>query len=183
MADEKSPDGAKKEDAPAGPKLIMGFPLPTVIFAVVNLLVMAGGFYVILQAALLYKKPPITDSQAVKEIQKKEEKEVVVLGDGFFTESYPETTITLRGQRGGRSRFATVEVSVVCGSEECLRQVKGNKAKVEDAIQTAVGARSYAELSSLEVKFRVKHEILTAINGFLEKTAAVDILFTNFVVQ
>lgn len=183
MADEKSPDGAKKEEAPAGPKLIMGMPLPTVIFAAVNVLVMGAGLFFIIQAALLYKKPPITEAQAVKEIQKKEEKAPIVLGDGFFTESYAETTITLRGQRGGKNRYATVEVSVVCGSEECLRQVKGNKAKVEDAIQTAVGSRSYTELSSLETKFRVKHEILTAINGFLEKTAALDILFTNFVVQ
>jgi flagellar basal body-associated protein FliL len=183
MADEKSPDGAKKDDAPAGPKLIMGIPLPTVIFAVLNLIVMGAGLAFIIQAALLYKKPPITDSQAIKEIQKKEEKETIVLGDGFFTESYPEMTITLRGQRGGKNRYATVEVSVVCGSEVCLNQVKGNKAKIEDAIQTAVGSRSYTELSSLETKFRVKHEILSAINGFLEKTAAIDILFTNFVVQ
>ncbi|RYZ98180.1 MAG: hypothetical protein EOP11_21025, partial [Proteobacteria bacterium] len=72
MADDKNPDG-KKDDAPAGPKLIMGFPLPQVIFALANVLVMIGGLYFIITAALLYKKPPITDSQAVQEIQKKEE--------------------------------------------------------------------------------------------------------------
>ncbi|RZA03317.1 MAG: flagellar basal body-associated FliL family protein [Proteobacteria bacterium] len=182
MADDKNPDG-KKDDAPAGPKLIMGFPLPQVIFALANVLVMIGGLYFIITAALLYKKPPITDSQAVQEIQKKEEKAPLDIGDGYFTESYPETTITLRGQRGGKNRYATVEVSVVCGSELCLSQVKGNKAKIEDAIQTAVGNRSYTELGSLDVKFRVKHEILSTVNGFLEKTAATDILFTNFVVQ
>ena len=183
MADEKTPEGEQKESAPEGPKMILGLPLPLFGFAVANVLVMLAGLGFIIQAALLYKKPPITDDQVVREIQKKEEKEQIVIGDGFFTEDYPEMTITLRGQQGGKNRYATVEVSVVCGSDVCLNQVKGNKAKIEDAIQTVIGNRSYTELGSLDVKFRVKHEILGKVNSFLDKTAATDLLFTNFVVQ
>jgi flagellar basal body-associated protein FliL len=183
MADEKAPEGEKKDEAPAGPKMILGIPLPVFLFIVANVVVMAGAFYLILNAALLYKRPPITEAQVVSEIQKKEEKEAIVVGDGFFTESFSEMTITLRGNRGGKNHYATVEVAVVCGSEDCVRQVKGNKAKIEDAIQTAVGDRSYSELASLDTKFRVKHELLVKVNSFLEKTAALEVLFTNFVTQ
>lgn len=182
MADEKAPDESAK-DAPAGPKLIMGLPLPQVIFAALNLVVMLGGLYFIIQTALLYKKPPITEEQAVKEIEKKEAKAQETQGSGFFAEPYAEMVITLRTVPGGHNRYATVETTIVCGSEACLAQLKGNKAKVEDAIQSAVSARSYNELGSLEVKFRVKHEILGRVNSFLKDTAATDVLFTNFVVQ
>ena len=92
-------------------------------------------------------------------------------------------TITLRGEQGGKSRYATMESALVCGSESCKAQVEENKAKVLDIIQTVVSARSYTELTSLESKFRLKHEILNQINSFLKDTAAVDFLFTNFLIQ
>lgn len=179
MAEEKAPEG--KEAAPAGPKLVMGLPLPIVAFAGINLLLMLGGLGFIVQTALLYKKPPITEEQVVKEIEKKVAKAPET--QGVFVEAFPEMTITLRVPAGGRNRYATAEVAIVCASEDCLAQVKGNKAKVEDAIQSAVSGRSYNELGSLEVKFRVKHEILGRVNSFLKDTAATDVLFTNFLVQ
>jgi flagellar FliL protein len=182
MADKEAPkDKEEKDEVPAGPKKILGLPLPTFAFVAVNVLVMAGGLGFVVWASLLYKKPRITDEQVVKEVQKAAVKEAPATA--FLTESYPEMTITLKSLQGGKNRYATVETVIVCGSEECLAQVKGNKAKIEDAIQNGISSRSYSELTSLEVKFRVKHEILSKVNSFLKDTAATDILFTNFVVQ
>jgi flagellar FliL protein len=182
MADEKA-DEAKKEEAPAGPKVILGMPMPQFLFVVVNTLVMLGGLGFIVWASLLYKKPAITDEQVVHEIEKKAEEPKLQVGDGFFAESYSEMTITLKGQQGGKNHYATVQVSLVCGSEECLSQVKANKAKIEDAIQTGISSRTYTELGSLEVKFRVKHEIMGKVNSFLKGTAIIDVLFTDFLIQ
>jgi len=181
MADEKAPE-SEKEEAPAGPKKILGLPLPQFAFLAINILVMLGGLGFIVWASLVYKKPAITEEQAVKEITKKAEKKPEET-PGVFVENYPEMTITLRSQQGGKTHYATVEVSLVCGSSACFDQVKANKAKIEDAIQTSMSARSYAELGSLEVKFRVKHEIAGRVNGFLKDAAVVDVLFTNFLVQ
>lgn len=178
MADEKANEEAAP---PAGPKIILGLPLPKFIFVALNVLVMLGGLGFVVWASLLYKKPVITDAQVVKEVTKKAPTEAIP--EGIFIENYPEMTITLRSQQGGINRYATVEVSMLCGSQSCLDQVKANKAKVEDAIQTALSSRSYAELGSLEVKFRVKHEIAGRVNSFLQNAAVVDVLFTNFIVQ
>lgn len=182
MADEKAAAPADAA-APAGPKLIMGMPLPAFLFVVVNVLVMLGALGFIVHASLLYKKPAITDEQATAEITKVEKKKVVETGDEVLVISYPETTITLRGEQGGKTRYATVESAIVCGSEECQSQINENKAKVQDTIQTVMSARSYTELTSLETKFRVKHEILNQVNAFLKDTAAVDFLFTSFLIQ
>ncbi len=186
MADDKAAAGGdekKEAEVPAGPKIILGLPLPQFLFVAVNLLVMLGGLGYIIQVSLLYKKPAITDEQVVAEVQKKETKLKELVGDGFFVESYPEMTVTLRSQSGGKAHFATVEISLVCGAETCLNQVKANKAKIEDAIQTVLGSRSYTELGSLEVKFRVKHEIMERVNSLLSDTAVLDVLFPAFLVQ
>jgi flagellar basal body-associated protein FliL len=179
MADEKAE--AKVGEAPAGPKLILGMPMPQFAFVAANLLVMLGGVGYIAWASLIYQKPAITETQAVTEITKTVNTEAPA--EGFFVENYSEMTITLRGQRGGKNRFVTVEVSLVCASEICQSQLQANKAKVEDAIQSTLANRSYTELGSLEVKFRVKHELMERVNSFLRDTAITDVLFTNFVVQ
>lgn len=182
MADEK----AEKPEAevPAGPKKIMGLTIPKLAFVLVNLIVMIGGLAFIYNATMIYKPPVITDDEVVKELKKKEEARKKRLDEsGFFTESYPEMTISLKGEQGGKTHYATVEITLVCGSEVCLEQLKENKAKVEDTIQTVLGARSYTELGSLDIKFRVKHEVLNRVNSFLVDTGAIDVLFTSFLVQ
>lgn len=181
MADEKSAE--KKDEAPAGPKMILGMPMPQFLFVVINTLVMLGGLGFIVWASLLYKKPAITDAQVVQEIVKKAEEPKIQIGDGSFFESYPEMMITLKGQQGGKIHYVSVEVAIRCGTEECLNQVKGNKAKIEDAIQTAISSRTYTELGSLDVKFRVKQDIMTRVNSTLKDTAIADVLFTSFLVQ
>jgi flagellar FliL protein len=181
MADAKE---EKTEEAPeAGPKKILGLPLPVFIFAAVNLLVMAGAFAFIAYASLVHKKPAITEVLAQSEITKVEKKKAAAAEQEFIPISYPEMTITLRSEQGGKTHYATVEATLVCGSEECEAQVKENKAKVEDSIQTVLSARSYLELSSLDTKFRMKHEILGRVNSYLKETAVIDLLFTGFLVQ
>jgi len=158
-------------------------PLPMFAFVAVNVLVMAGAFAYIVHASLLYKKPSITGAQVESEITKAEKAKAVDMGSDYIVINYTEMTVTLRGQQGGKPHFATIETSIVCGTEACKAQLEENRAKVEDAIQSVVGARSYSELASLEVKFRVKHEILGRVNSFLRNTAALDLLFTNFLIQ
>ena len=115
--------------------------------------------------------------------KKVEQKRAVQTGEDVLTIAYPEMTITLRGELGGKTRYATLEAAIVCGSEACQSQIEENKAKVLDIIQTAMSSRSYTELSSLETKFRVKHEILNQVNTLLKGTAALDFLFSSFLIQ
>lgn len=180
MADEK--DAKEKEAAPAAPKKILGMPLPQLAFAVLNLIVVLGGLAYTIQISLLYKKPAITESQVQEEIKKKLVKKVEP-ENGFFTESYSELIINLKGQQGGKPHFVQTEVAIACGSEKCLQQIKENKAKVLDAIQTVISQRSFTELGSLEAKFRIKHEIQTMVNSWLKDTAVTDVLFTTFLVM
>lgn len=184
MADEKAAEKEAVPEAPAGPKMILGLPLLQFVFIAVNLLVMGGGLAFIIHASLIYKKPAITEDAVITEIKKKEAARLKRLDEsGFFVENYQEMTITLRGEQGGKTHYATVEMSLVCGSENCISQLKENRAKVEDTVQTVMGSRSYTELGSLEVKFRVKHEIMGKVNTFLVDTAVTDVLFTNLLIQ
>lgn len=183
MAEEKNAAEKDGKELPAGPKMILGMPLPMFAFVAVNVLVMAGAFAFIVHASLVYKKPSITDAQVEAEITKAEKKKAVNVGDEYLVIAYPEMTVTLKGAKGGKTHYATIETALVCGTESCKSQVEDNRAKVEDAIQSALGSRSYTELGSLEVKFRVKHEILGVVNTFLKDTAAVDLLFTSFLIQ
>jgi flagellar basal body-associated protein FliL len=181
MADAKAP--AAEKEVPAGPKLIMGLPLPIFLFAAINTIVTVGSLGFIVQAALLYKKPAITEEQVTAEITKVEKKKVEETETEVLTVSYPEMTITLKGEQGGKTHFATVEASLVCGSDTCKSEVDENRAKIEDVIQTVMSAHSYTELTSLETKFRVKNQILNQVNSFLKSSSAVDFLFTNFLIQ
>ncbi len=183
MADEKNAAEKDAKEVPAGPKMILGMPLPVFAFVVFNILVMAGAFAYIVHASLVYEKPPITDAQVESEITKAEKKKALNVGDEYLVISYPEMTVTLKGAKGGKSHYATIETALVCGTEICKSQVEENRAKVEDAIQTALSSRSYSELGSLEVKFRVKHEILGTVNSFLKNTAALDVYFSSFLIQ
>jgi flagellar basal body-associated protein FliL len=180
MAEEKKEAEAA---APSGPKKLLGLPMGQAILVLLNVVVVLGAVGFIGKVALTTKKPPITEEQVQKEITKDLKKTEEAVGIGFYLESYPETVVTLRGQQGGKPRFASVELSVVCGSEICLEQVKANKAKIEDIIQTVFSARTYTELKSLDVKFRVKHEILSKSNSLLKGTAATDVLITNYLLQ
>src|SRR5947207_1916232 len=112
MADEKP----ETDETPAGPKMIMGMPLPTFLLVAVNMLVMAGAFAFIVYASLIYKKPTITDDQATAEITKAERKKALNVGEDYIPLSYPEMTITLRSEAGGKTHYATVETTLVCGS-------------------------------------------------------------------
>lgn len=184
MADEKKEDIA----APAGPKMILGLPLPLFALVAANALIMLGGLGYVVQVKLLYKKPAITDSQVVAEIQKKAAKPAAPVDPAAvpsqnLVENYPEMSVNLRTTQGGNPHFVTVEVSLVCPNENCLSQIKAQKAKVEDTIQSALASRSYAELRALETKFRVKHEIQAKVNSFLHDTAITEVLFQSFIVQ
>ncbi|HEY8280802.1 MAG TPA: flagellar basal body-associated FliL family protein [Bdellovibrionota bacterium] len=185
MADDKAAAGKEEaaDAAPAGPKMVMGLPLMTFLFFAVNLLAMAGGLGFIVYSSLIYKKPAITESQVQAEINKVEQKKAVQVGSDFITIPFAETIITLRGEQGGKPRYAVLEAVFVCGSADCEEQIRENKAKVEDAIQTVFGARTFTELSSLNTVFRVKHEVLGKVNSFLVDTAAVDLLFSSFLIK
>ncbi|MCO5142797.1 MAG: flagellar basal body-associated FliL family protein [Oligoflexia bacterium] len=178
MAEEK----VEAVEAPKGPKMIMGLPLISFLLLAINTLIVLGGFGYIYWVSLVYKPPMITEHAAQEEIKKSVQKAVEV-GEAYLVEQYQERTITLTGPKGGKLHYALIEFALVCGNESCLQQVKSNQAKVDDIVQTAVSRRSYTELSSLEVKFRVKHEITTEINKFLKEAILKDFLFTNFIIQ
>ena len=195
MADEKkdaaaaapaaTPAAGGEAEAPAGPKLIMGLPLPLFAFTAVNLLAMIGGIGYIIWVSLIYQKPPITEEYASQDIQKTLEQKVAdhEVNAQEILVPLSEMTILLKTARGGKSHYITVKAFLSCPSQDCADQAKALKAKADDAIQTAFSARSFTELSQLETKFRIKHEIITKVNSFLKDTAITDLYFEEFIVQ
>lgn len=184
MADEKAAE--VKEAAPAGPKVILGFPLPVFALIALNVLTLLGGLGYITYVSLVYVKPAITEEMVQKDIStqvQKAEKKKEEVGTEIFTETIGDMTVLLKSAKGSKSHYATMQIVLGCPTENCVSQVKANKKKIEDAVQNSIAAWTYTELSSLETKFRVKHEVQARVNSFLQGTGVTEVYFTDFVVQ
>jgi flagellar basal body-associated protein FliL len=184
MADEKKPAEGAAAEAPKQPKIILGFPLPIFILIALNLLVMSGGLGYLTWFKILRKSPVLTEESAEKQVLSAAKPAVTTpVNTGIFTEVYPERTINLRSARGGTSHYVTVEVAIECGNEECQQALKAIRAKVEDTIQSSFAQKSYTELSTVDAKFRMRHQMLEKINSFLLKSPALDLYFSSLIIQ
>lgn len=182
-AEKPKKDGAEAE---AGPKLIMGMTVPVLALVALNFLVMSGGVGYIYYIRLVYKPPVITESVTKAEIKKTveaEEKKRLGADGEFRLISLPEMNINLRSRVGGRNHYATVTIGLKCNNDACMQQVKTLRVKLEDAIQTLIASRSYAELTMSEASYRLKHEITKTVNSIIEEGTVTDTFFSDYTIQ
>lgn len=179
-------DKDEEGEAPAGPKLILGFKLPAFLLIVLNFLTMAGGFGFVYYWKMVYKPPVITEASSKAQIKKDselEEKKKLQADGELRMVQLPEMNINLRSKVGGRNHYATLTIAMKCNNDACMEEMKNLRVKVEDTIQTIISARSYQELTMSEASFRLKHEITRSVNTLLKKGTITDTFFSDYTVQ
>lgn len=185
--EEENQEGGGGEEVKK-PLRIAGLSLPLLILALLNILIMLGGMGAVVYFRLLYQPPVITNTQAIKDIEKVEKKKVVSKEDQAdlidrVAVPLPNLIINLRTQQGGKNRYASVNIVLECSNQACSDEINNLKPKLLDSIRMAVAKRSYAELVQSNTKFRMKHEITRLANSLIEGGNVTNTYFSQFIVQ
>ncbi len=83
----------------------------------------------------------------------------------------------------GRSRYlrVTMDLELVSASEEST--LDDRLPQVRDSILMILPSKRFEDIASMEGKTALRNEIITKLNGMLNKNVVSNIFFTEFVVQ
>lgn len=171
MADEQPAEAA----APAGKK----FDLQTVLL-LVNFLAVAAAAGTLLYTRVLYKKPQITESQEKAKLAPShgsESKE----GDRPLA-TFDELRVNI-ASTGGRSHFATFQMTAECVDEEAQGRVESQKDKLVDKMIAIFNRKEVRELTTVQGRLVLKEELVHAFNGIVGDGSVTDVMFSSFTVQ
>lgn len=166
----------QKEAAPAKSRN-MGMILQ-IVFAVINLLVMGGGSYLVYASTIGWNSPKISEEDALRELASVAESEesapLIFTMDKF--------TVNLDGEP---KRSIRLEVNLEMLSKDGFEEVMSpeSRAKARDRILRILNDKTFADLESMQGKLFLKDKIAGEVNGILRKGVVKDVYFSDFVVQ
>ncbi len=171
MADEEKEDLEEKEETGGDEAPRKKVPINLIIILILVLCLLGGGVYV-WKSGLLSGGD---SNEASLEEQDAEHQEVGPI--------YPLDTfiVNLVGGRGKNYLKAKVELEL--DSDKTIAEIDKRLPKIKDAILTMMSSKSNEEISSLEGKFQLRAEIMSALNQFLQTGKVKNVYFTDFIVQ
>ncbi len=103
-------------------------------------------------------------------------------GDGGPTVHHLKPFIVnLQDQSGGRYLKLTLNLELT--SPESAGSLKVNDPKIRDSIIILLSSKSYADIGTVEGKYKLRDEIVNRINQFLPDNSVKTAYFTEFVIQ
>lgn len=167
----------EKEAQPAGKPKNLGLIL-TGVFAVLNLVVVGGGAYMVYASTVAWHNPKITEEMLETEMASKGDDERFV--PYIFT--MDKFTVNLDGEP---KRTIRVEVSLQMLGKEGYEEIMGpdSRAKARDKIVRVLNEKTFSELESIQGKLFLKDTIAMEVNGILKDGVVKDVFFSDFVVQ
>ncbi len=100
-------------------------------------------------------------------------------GPAFF--SLTPFVVNLQDNIGTRYLKLTLKFELEYPEAESL--IKGQLPKIRDALIILLSSKNYAEIGSVEGKYRLRDEIVKRVNRFLEDEPVRGVYFTDFVIQ
>ena len=100
-------------------------------------------------------------------------------GPAFF--SLSPFVVNLQDNIGTRYLKLTLKFELEDPSAES--EVKAQLPKIRDALIILLSSKNYAEIGSVEGKYRLREEIVKRVNRFLEDAPVRGVYFTDFVIQ
>ncbi len=100
-------------------------------------------------------------------------------GPAFF--SLTPFVVNLQDNIGTRYLKLTLKFELEDQSAE--PEIKGQLPKIRDALIILLSSKNYAEIGTVEGKYRLREEIIKRVNRFLEDTPVRGVYFTDFVIQ
>lgn len=173
MADEdKGQEDTKSENSEAKPKKSkLG-----IIFALVDLVVMVGGAFVVYSSTLGYKPKVFDNDEAVQKIIAEREEKAA---DSVLFMMDP-ISINLAGTP---KRQLTVEMHLEMLDGNGFEEVVKMGAETRDAIMKLLEEKTFYEIESVQGKLFLKDQIATQVNHFLKQGIVKDIFFSQFIVE
>ncbi len=89
--------------------------------------------------------------------------------------------VNLQDQSGGRYLKLTLNLELT--SPESAESLKVNDPKIRDSIIILLSSKSYADIGTVEGKYKLRDEIVNRINQFLPDNSVKTAYFTEFVIQ
>lgn len=149
-----------------------------VIFAVINLIVMGGGAYMVYASTIGWKSPVITDEQMMRELAST----ITEVEVGPLVYTMDKFTVNLGGEPRKTIR---IEVNLQMLGKEGFEEVMEpeNRAKARDRIVRILNEETFSDLESIQGKLFLKDKIAMEVNEILRKGVVQDVYFSDFVVQ
>lgn len=148
----------------------------TMAFVVLNLTVLLGGAGLVYMSTLGQKESKVTE----KELQAKmEEFRKSLQGDPIL---YSMDTFTTN-LKGVPQRMVRIKVNLEMLDAQGFEEVMGLGAEARDSIIRILNQKTFYELETVQGKLKLKNQIITEVNGFLERGVVKNVYFSNFAVQ
>ncbi|MCC7406316.1 MAG: flagellar basal body-associated FliL family protein [Bdellovibrionales bacterium] len=164
-----------EEQAPAKPKMDVGKIL-TLVFVAINLLVLAGGAYLVYASTLGHHAKVSTEEELNKELA--EFRKSLQQSPVLYTMETFNTNLD-----GVPRRLIRMELSLEMLDEEGFEEVISLGAEARDSIVRILNSTVYTDVETVQGKLHLKNRIIAQLNEFLDKGVVRNVYFSDFVVQ
>jgi flagellar FliL protein len=169
-------DAAPKDASAPEKKSNLG-KLVAPLFALVNLVVMGGGLFLVYKSTLGFESPVLREPAAFEAL-KKDRKEVELGGPVLYT--MPSFTVNLSG---APRRLIRVEMSLEMLDKDGFEEIVRNSPAARDSIVRILNRKSFDDIETIQGKLFLKDQIAVSLNQSLKKGVVKDIYFSEFLVQ
>ena len=169
MADEEEKQEGQAEEKP--PKNVMGL-----VFAIINLVVMCGGAFVVFQQTLGYSPDKSFEKDMIEEVIKEREEKAAE----SVLYLMPALAINLKGTP---KRQLNVEMYLEMLDGDGFEELVNMGAETRDEVMRLLTGKTFGEIESVQGKLFLKEQIATKVNKFLKKGIVKDIFFARFIIE
>ena len=166
-------DAEEAADMPAK----KGFSFIKLLVILFVLLALGGGGYYAYNNVL---QPDIKDKISSMVVRSEAENISVVKKPSVMFTLKP-FVVNLAESRG--NKVLRVTVALELSAPDVHAEIEDKLQKITDSILVLLSSKTFAEVYSVEGKFRIKDEIATRVNHFLSLGHIRDAYFTEFVIQ
>jgi len=166
MAEEEGDNKLKKDVGKILTRAFLGL----------NLVVLAGGSFLVFSSTLGYKPAVSTEEDLNKELV--EFRKTLQQKPVFYTMNTFNTNLD-----GIPRRLIRMEVNLEMLDEEGFEEVISLGAEARDAIVRILNTTIYTDVETVQGKLHLKNRIISQLNGFLDKGVVRNVYFSDFVVQ
>jgi flagellar FliL protein len=163
---ENRDDTSKAAEAPKRKKVPIN-----IIIIVILVLCLAGGGVFVWKSGLLSKG----SGEAGMDTGNKNKE---LIGPILSLDTF---IVNLIGDRGKSYLKAKVELEL--DSEKTIEEVNKRLPQIRDSILTLLSSKSSDDINTLEGKYQLRAEIITAVNQYLKTGKIKNIFFTDFIIQ
>lgn len=151
--------------------------LGNLILAVLNLLVLVGGGFLIFKSTLGYVRPSVREELVFEEIKQDRESADEAQPLMFTMDPF---TVNLAG---APRRVIRVEMSLEMLDKEGFEEVVTLGPNARDTVVKILNGKEFKDLETIQGKLFLKDQIAVNLNEFLKKGVVKDVYFSDFLVQ